>query len=76
MVKALDDILIGFLIFFALDRGIRLFSNGVVEPWAETRSSNKNVIENWKLGVEFLMLLLALGIVMNNRNLILKLNKT
>lgn len=75
MVRALDDILLGFLIFFALDRVIRLFSNGIVEPWAESKTENKNIVENWKLGAELGLLVVALMIVLNNRKLVTKLNR-
>ena len=75
-MRALDDILIGFLIFFALDRAIRLFSNGVVEPWAETRSPDKTTVENWKLGSELVLLILALGFVISNQKLIGRFNRT
>ena len=75
MVRALDDILLGFLIFFALDRVIRLFSNGIVEPWAESKTTNKNVVENWKLGAELGLLVVALMIVLNNRRLVTNLNR-
>lgn len=75
-MRALDDILIGFLIFFALDRAIRLFSNGVVEPWAEERSPDKTTVENWKLGSELVLLIFALGIVISNQKLIGRFNRT
>ena len=75
MVRALDDILLGFLIFFALDRVIRLFSNGIVEPWAESKTENKNVVENWKLGAELGLLVVALMIVLNNRKIVMSLNR-
>ena len=58
-MKSLDDILFGFLIFFAIERLIRLTSNAVIEPWAEKRTTNENVIENWKLGAEFTLLVVA-----------------
>lgn len=67
-MKALDDILFGFLIFFALDRSIRLVSNSVVEPWAFKRSGgNKHNAENWKLFSEFAMLIGTLFIVYRYR---------
>lgn len=75
MVRALDDILLGFLIFFALDRVIRLFSNGIVEPWAETRTVDKNVIENWKLGAELVLLIFALVFLVKNRGLVAHFNR-
>ena len=75
MVRALDDILLGFLIFFALDRVIRLFSNGIVEPWAETKTGNKNTIENWKLGAELGLLMISLVLVVKNRSWATHLNR-
>lgn len=75
MVRALDDILLGFLIFFALDRVIRLFSNGIVEPWAETKTQNKNVIENWKLGAELVLLTVSLVLVVKNRSWVTHFNR-
>lgn len=74
-MRALDDILIGFFIFFAIDRAIRLFSNGIVEPWAEKKSADKTVVENWKLGTEFVLLILACFVVLKMRPLITRFNK-
>lgn len=73
-MKALDDILVGFLIFFALDRLIRLFSNSIVEPWAMQRTGNKDRAENWKLFSEFLLLLGALVLVFKYQKQLHKLN--
>lgn len=75
MVRALDDILLGFLIFFALDRSIRLFSNGVVEPWAKTKTANQNTVENWKLGSELALLIGSLFFVATNRGWVARLNR-
>lgn len=58
-MKSLDDILFGFLIFFAIERSIRLFSNAVIEPWAQKRTDNPNVVENWKLSTELAFLIAA-----------------
>lgn len=74
-MKPLDDILIGFFIFFAIDRAIRLFSNGVVEPWAEKRVHGQRNVENWKLGTEFALLVLACIVAINARKVIQHLNK-
>jgi hypothetical protein len=62
-MKSLDDILFGFLIFFAIERLVRLISNAVIEPWAQKRTSNENVVENWKLGAEFAFLVSACFVV-------------
>lgn len=56
-MRALDDILFGFLIFFAIERLVRLISNMVIEPWAERRTNDINVVENWKIGAEFVFLI-------------------
>ena len=73
-MKALDDILVGFLIFFALDRLIRLFSNSIVEPWAMKRTGNKDRVENWKLFSEFLLLVASLVVVFRFQTQLRKLN--
>jgi hypothetical protein len=62
-MKSLDDILFGFLIFFAIERFVRLISNSVIEPWAKGRTGNPTVVENWKLGAEFGFLVSACFIV-------------
>jgi hypothetical protein len=62
-MKSLDDILFGFLIFFAIERSIRLFSNAVIEPWAEKQTDNPNVVENWKIGTELVFLISACFVV-------------
>ena len=74
-MRALDDILIGFFIFFAIDRAIRLFSNAVVEPWAQTKTRDAQKVETWKLGTEFLLLLAAVFVVFRMRRFIGNLNK-
>lgn len=74
-MRSLDDILIGFFIFFAIDRAIRLFSNSVVEPWARAKTGDEHKVENWKLGTEFLLLLAAVFVVFKMRRFIGSLNK-
>jgi hypothetical protein len=73
-MRALDDILFGFLIFFSIDRFIRLLSNGVVGPWAEKKTADKTVIENWKLGVELVLLVTSCYLVYKYRYMLGKLN--
>jgi hypothetical protein len=74
-MRALDDILIGFFIFFAIDRAIRLFSNAVVEPWARTKTGDEHKVESWKMGTELAMLIVALFLVFKMRRFIGNLNK-
>lgn len=74
-MRALDDILIGFFIFFAIDRAIRLFSNSIVEPWAQTKTGDERKVENWKLGSEFVLLLAAVFVVFKMRRFIGRMNK-
>jgi len=73
-MRALDDIIIGFLIFFVIDKAIRLFSNAVIEPWAETRTDNPNVIENWKIGTELAFLIIVTLLLFKFRKVIQKLD--
>ena len=71
-MRALDDILIGFFIFFAIDRAIRLFSNAAVEPWARSKTGDEHKVEIWKMGAELSLLLVALLIVFKLRRFINK----
>jgi hypothetical protein len=71
-MRTLDDILIGFFIFFAIDRAIRLLSNTVVEPWARRKTGDDRKVENWKTGAELAMLLVALAVVFRMRRFINK----
>jgi hypothetical protein len=71
-MRALDDILIGFFIFFTIDRAIRLFSMSIVEPWARTKTGDEHTVENWKTGTELAMLLVALLLVFKMRRFISK----
>ncbi len=73
-MKALDDILIGFLIFFALERVIRLIGNALVEPWALAKTGNKDKAENWKIFSEVVLLLFALALVFRYQKQLQKLN--
>ena len=73
-MRALDDILFGFLIFFAIDRLIRLITNAFIEPMAEKSMPNKNQVENVKLGSELFLLLVCIFLVHKYRFLLAKLN--
>lgn len=75
-MRALDDILFGFFIFFAIDRAIRLFSSAVVEPWAETTAKNQKTVDNIKLGTELALLVAAGVVVYYSRGILRILNKT
>ena len=73
-MRALDDIIIGFLIFFLIERAIRLFSNAVIQPWAEKRTENPNVVENWKISTELAFLVFTVLIVFKFRGVLQKLD--
>jgi len=66
-MRALDDILFGFLIFFAIERLIRIFSLMVVGPWIETKTPQENKIESAKLFAEFVLLVFAIMMVYRYR---------
>jgi hypothetical protein len=75
-MRALDDILFGFFIFFAIDRAIRLFSGAVVEPWAESTAKNQRAVDNIKLGTELVLLVAAGVAVYYSQGILRLLNKT
>jgi hypothetical protein len=62
-MKSLDDILFGFLIFFAIERLIRIFSLMVVGPWIETKTTEENRITSFKLFAEFVLLVFCIVLV-------------
>ena len=74
-MRPLDDILIGFLIFFAIDRFIRLFSGTVVADWARRRGASDTGVENWKLAIEAVILTSCILIVWRWRRALNRLNK-
>lgn len=55
-MNTLDDIILGFLIFFAIDRIIQLMSIGIVDPWIKTKTRQERKIMCMKLGSEILMI--------------------
>ena len=75
-MRALDDILFGFLIFFSMDRVVRLFSGTVVQGMAERQTSDKNKIESWKLLSELVCLLIGLWLVYKFRRKLALFNKS
>ena len=74
-MRPLDDILIGFFIFFAIDRIIRLFSGTVVTDFARRRGASETDVENWKLATEAVILTTCILIVWRWRHALNRLNK-
>lgn len=66
-MRSLEEILLGFFIFFTIERTIRLISNSVIQPVVEKRTVNPEAIENWKLLSEVALLLLACFFVVKFR---------
>jgi len=75
-MRALDDILIGFFIFFAVDRAVRLFSNAVIERRLKNQGMDKESIENWKLFGEMCILLSCIFLVIRFQKPLSQLNKS
>jgi len=75
-MRALDDILIGFFIFFAVDRAVRLFSNAVIERRLKNQGMDKESIENWKLFGEMCILLSCILLVIRFQKPLSQLNKS
>jgi hypothetical protein len=61
----MNDILFGFLIFFALDRTVRLLSTAVIEPWAQKNYPAR--VDECKIASELMCLLVALVVVIRIR---------
>jgi hypothetical protein len=74
-MRPLDDILIGFFIFFAIDLIIRLFSGTVVADYARRRGASETGVENWKLGTEAVILTTCILIVWRWRHTLSRLNR-
>jgi large-conductance mechanosensitive channel len=76
-MRALDDIVIGFLIFYAIDRVINLFSKNIVQPWAnETARGNKDVSENCKLVTELVCLIIMAVLIFKFRKTLQRLDNS
>jgi hypothetical protein len=75
-MRALDDIVIGFFMFFIIERAVRLFSNMVIEPWAQTKTENPNVVENWKIAAELITLVIGTFLIFRYRKMFQKLNSS
>jgi hypothetical protein len=75
-MRPLDDILIGFFIFFAIDRLVRLFSNTVVAGNMRKRGASTEAIENWKTGVEAVILGTGVLLVWRYRHVLNRLNRS
>jgi hypothetical protein len=73
-MRSLDDIIIGFLIFFAIDRTINLFSKNVVQPWASATTKDPTAIDNCKTLTELVCLIGAATIVFKCRGFLQKLD--
>lgn len=74
-MRPLDDILIGFFIFFAIDRIIRLFSGTVVADYARRRGASEAGVENWKLATEAVILTTCIVFVWRWRHTLSRLNR-
>jgi len=62
-MRSLDDILIGFLIFFILERIIKLLGSALIEPWVATKVRDEKNVKNWVQGIDILMLFASLLLV-------------
>jgi len=74
-MRPLDDILIGFFLFFAIDRFVRLFSNTVVAGNLRELGYDANSIENWKTGIEAVILGSGVALVWRYRHALNRLNR-
>jgi hypothetical protein len=75
-MKALDDIILGFLIFFAVERTIRLLGASIIEPWAESKTEDRHKVEAMKIGGEIAIIITFIWFVHKNRRFLSPLNRS
>ena len=74
-MRSLDDILIGFIIFFILERVIRLVGAVFVEPWVMAKTNNEKTTKNWVQLFDIVFLFTALVLIIKYQVPIAKLAK-
>jgi len=62
-MRSLDDILIGFLIFFILERVIRLIGTVLVEPYVMKKTNDEKTTKNWVQFFDIILLFISLFLV-------------
>ena len=75
-MRALDDIILGFLIFFIVERLIRLLGASVIEPWAESKTQDRHKIETMKIFGEIVIIIAFIWLVHKNRRMLSPLNRS
>jgi hypothetical protein len=75
MTRSLDDILIGVLIFFILERIIKLISWAVVEPMFGIEENKEKKGKIWTSGIELVLTIVALLLVIKFQKNLAKLAK-
>lgn len=56
MKRSLCDVIFTFIVFFTIDRFIRLIGSMFIEPWAIAKYGDKKTAENIQLGSEIILL--------------------
>jgi len=62
-MRPLDDILVGFIIFFILERVIRLVGVVIFEPIIMSKTNDEKVTKNWVQLIDIVFLATALFLV-------------
>ena len=62
-MRPLDDILVGFIIFFILERVIRLVGVVIFEPIIMSKTNDEKVTKNWVQFIDIVFLATALFLV-------------
>jgi len=55
-MRPLGEILLGFLLYFILDRIIKLFGHVVIEKWAYSWTRDDDIVRDYKLGFEIIIM--------------------
>jgi len=75
MTRSLDDILIGVLIFFILERIIKLITWVLVEPMVGIEENKEKKGKIWTSGIELVLTIVALLLVIKFQKNLAKLAK-
>jgi len=74
-MRSLDDILIGFIIFFILERVIKLVGTVIVEPWILKKTGDEKSTKNWVQVFDIVFLSISLFLIIKYQRPIANLAK-
>lgn len=74
-MKALDDVILGVLIFMAIQKLMNAIGDGFITPRIKARVADEDRRTAWKEGFEFAFVLITILLVYRFRKFIAKLDR-